>query len=259
MRSNRAVSFRALSVLALAVVGVVLVAGISPGATRFLTKKKALSLFYTKAQADPRYINVDEMAANANLLDGQDSTAFLGANATAANANLLDGQDSTAFLGANATAANANTLDNLDSGAFASATIHAINEMDECDTPGIWNECVVIPITVPNGESWHVSVWNSGTALGGATDVTATFCAARRNVDTETAPSCISPFGFQTRVTIVAGKYTAFTSSGETTLGPGNWNVSLGFNPTAEVAVSDFGRTITKVLVRDASVPVPWA
>jgi hypothetical protein len=33
---------------------------------------------------DPQYINVNEMAANANLLDGQDSSAFLGANAEAA-------------------------------------------------------------------------------------------------------------------------------------------------------------------------------
>lgn len=47
---------------------------------------------------DPRYINVDEMAANANLLDGQDSTAFLGTNAKAADAELLDGQDSTSFM-----------------------------------------------------------------------------------------------------------------------------------------------------------------
>jgi hypothetical protein len=55
MRSNRAASFRALSVLALALVGVVLVAGISPGATTPLTKQKAKKLFYTKAQADERF------------------------------------------------------------------------------------------------------------------------------------------------------------------------------------------------------------
>jgi hypothetical protein len=47
---------------------------------------------------DPRYINASEMASNANLLDGQDSTAFLGANAKAADADLLDGQNSTAFM-----------------------------------------------------------------------------------------------------------------------------------------------------------------
>jgi hypothetical protein len=47
---------------------------------------------------DPRYINVNETAANANLLDGQDSSAFLAANAKAADSDLLDGQNSTAFM-----------------------------------------------------------------------------------------------------------------------------------------------------------------
>jgi hypothetical protein len=47
---------------------------------------------------DPRYINVEEKASDANLLDGQDSSAFLRANAKAADADLLDGQNSTAFM-----------------------------------------------------------------------------------------------------------------------------------------------------------------
>lgn len=59
MRSNRA-GFRALSVLALALVGVVLVAGISPGASKPLTKQKAKKLFYTKAKADQRFVRRDQ-------------------------------------------------------------------------------------------------------------------------------------------------------------------------------------------------------
>jgi len=46
---------------------------------------------------DPRYINANEMVSNADLLDGQDSTAFLEANAKAADADLLDGQNSTSL------------------------------------------------------------------------------------------------------------------------------------------------------------------
>ena len=53
-------------------------------------------------------------AADADKLDGQDSTAFLGAAAKAADADKLDGQDSTAFLGAAAKAADADELDGLD-------------------------------------------------------------------------------------------------------------------------------------------------
>jgi hypothetical protein len=67
---------------------------------------------------DPRYINASEMAADANLLDGQDSTAFLGASAKAADADSLDGQDSTEFLGASAKAADADQLDGIDSTGF---------------------------------------------------------------------------------------------------------------------------------------------
>lgn len=61
MRSKFPSSFRALSVLAIALAGVMLVSGISPGATKFLTKKKALKLFYTKAKADDRFLNVGEV------------------------------------------------------------------------------------------------------------------------------------------------------------------------------------------------------
>jgi hypothetical protein len=76
------------------------------------------SLPHLQGHLDPRYINVDEKAADSDLLDGQDSTAFLGANAKAADADLLDGQDSTAFLGANAKAADADLLDGQNSTAF---------------------------------------------------------------------------------------------------------------------------------------------
>lgn len=76
MRSKLPGPFRALSVLAIALAGVMLVAGVSPGAAKPLTKKKALKLFYTKAQADEQFVNVGEKAGDADKLDGQDSSAF---------------------------------------------------------------------------------------------------------------------------------------------------------------------------------------
>ena len=44
------------------------------------------------------------------MLDGQDSSAFLGSNAKAADSDKLDGKDSTDFLGADATAADSDRL-----------------------------------------------------------------------------------------------------------------------------------------------------
>ena len=56
---------------------------------------------------------------DADTLDGQNSTAFLGATAKAADADQLDGKDSTDFLGATAKAADADQLDGQDSTDFA--------------------------------------------------------------------------------------------------------------------------------------------
>jgi hypothetical protein len=56
---------------------------------------------------------------DADTLDGQNSTAFLGATAKAADADQLDGQDSTDFLGAAAKAADSDQLDGQDSTDFA--------------------------------------------------------------------------------------------------------------------------------------------
>jgi hypothetical protein len=88
---------RGVAVLVVAMLGAGAFASSPATAGKFLTKKRALKLFYAKSAADARFINVGEKAGDANLLDGQDSTAFLGASAQATDADLLDGKDSTAF------------------------------------------------------------------------------------------------------------------------------------------------------------------
>jgi hypothetical protein len=58
----------------------------------------AKKVFYTKSQSDSRYVNVGEKAANADKLDGLDSTAFLPADAQAVDSDRLDEFDSSDFL-----------------------------------------------------------------------------------------------------------------------------------------------------------------
>ena len=82
----------------------------------------AVALSELIAAYNPKFLPTDATAADADLLDGKDSTAFLGATAKATDSNLLDGMDSTAFLGATAKAADANKLDGLDSSAFVTAS-----------------------------------------------------------------------------------------------------------------------------------------
>jgi hypothetical protein len=45
-------------------------------AAKFLTKKKAVKLFYTKPRADQRFINVGEKVSDSDALDGVDGSAF---------------------------------------------------------------------------------------------------------------------------------------------------------------------------------------
>src|SRR4051812_18654143 len=70
------------------------------------------------------FLGVGGTAANSDQLDGQDSSAFLGVGAKAADSDLLDGIDSSGFLGAGAKAADANTLDGIDSLGFARSLIY---------------------------------------------------------------------------------------------------------------------------------------
>ena len=87
---------RGVAVLLLALLAAGVVASSPATAGKFLTKKRALKLFYPKSEADARFINVGEKAGDADTLDGKDSTAFLGASAKASDADTLDGNDSSA-------------------------------------------------------------------------------------------------------------------------------------------------------------------
>jgi len=95
---------------------------------------KALTLKNTSTAAGATALNLNVAAGrppfmtssavkvanlNADNLDGQDSTAFLGVGDSAVNTNLLDGLDSTDFLGATQTAVDSELLDGKDSKDFA--------------------------------------------------------------------------------------------------------------------------------------------
>ena len=58
----------------------------------------AVALSTLIAKYNPKFLPTDATAADADLLDGMDSTAFLGAAAKAADADKLDGLNSTAFM-----------------------------------------------------------------------------------------------------------------------------------------------------------------
>ena len=73
---------------------------------------------HLQGHLDPIYLNENQKAADANQLDGLDSTQFLRSNGKATDSELLDGVNSTGFLLVGGKAADANLLDGADSTAF---------------------------------------------------------------------------------------------------------------------------------------------
>jgi hypothetical protein len=72
---------------------------------------KDSSEFLTSASLSNEFLGKTEKAADADLLDGKDSSEFLGRGEKAADADLLDGKDSSEFLGKTEKAADADTVD----------------------------------------------------------------------------------------------------------------------------------------------------
>lgn len=73
------------------------------------------------------FLGAGDKAADADLLDGFNSSAFLAVGAKAADADKLDGQDSSAFLGAGEKAADADLLDGQDASEFIDTGISRIS------------------------------------------------------------------------------------------------------------------------------------
>ena len=85
-------------------------------------RPKADARYYTKLQANARYVPRGAKVSDADALDGLDSLAFLRSDGKAADAELLDGLDSLAFLRSDGKAADADELDGLDSTDFLLAS-----------------------------------------------------------------------------------------------------------------------------------------
>jgi hypothetical protein len=208
----------------------------------------ALSLKVGAGQP-PLAVNSSARVANLNAAKaGQADSAGFATNAqNATNAQSAANADTATNAG------NADTLDGKDASAFGIKTSHNFSFTDTCDTPNTLNQCAQVQVTVPADKTYLVSVWSSFTAKGGTSNQDVTFCSAKRDPG-QAAPSCITPFGVPSKVTVPANQFAAAASSGETlSLSEGTYVFSTAINPTAQFTFDDFGKAITKVLVRDAS------
>jgi len=123
--------------------------------------------------------NIIAKAPDSNLLDGMNSSAFLGAGAKAADSELLDGMDSTEFFGAADKAADSDLLDGIDSTGFLGASAKAAdsNFLDGIDSTGfmrrgIYRKTMSGTGTCPNSDDCFLRVdCDSGdTLLSGGFD-----------------------------------------------------------------------------------------
>jgi hypothetical protein len=98
---------------------------------------------------------------SADQVDGKDSSAFVSAtNGKAPDSELLDGKDSTEFLGASAKAADSDKLDGKDSTEFAAASIGTVytDRTDQVRIPNDGNIDVVTMLVPPGSYAINAKV-----------------------------------------------------------------------------------------------------
>jgi hypothetical protein len=146
---------------------------------------------------------------DADTLDGQNSTAFLGATAKAADADQLDGQDSTDFLGAAAKSADSDQLDGQDSTDFLGAAAKSadsdqLDGQDSTDFARLWG-FVNDDGTVERGSGFTVQKLGTGQYRLFFPDDTFRGCHF---------PITVTPFGGGPRIASISGVGCTGTTGG---------------------------------------------
>ncbi len=222
--------------------------------TQLLGKVATGSAFVVKNPSGGSALGLEVNAGQAPLTVNADA-----GKATNLDADKLDGKDSADFLGKTEKAADADKLDNLESSAFGIRTEHNREQSSACDTPNVNNNCAPVTVVVPPGKTYHVSVWSSMSWTGTSAAQDMEYCVYRIAVGGGAQGShCITPFSILNRITLPANQRAAASVSGETTLGPGTWQLATTVAPLAsQVTDTDRNWIITKVMIRDASAPAP--
>jgi hypothetical protein len=111
------------------------------------------------------FLGRGERAADSALLGGNPASAYLGSTAKAADSEALDGKDSSEFLGATSKAADSETLDGKDSSEFLGATAKAADAdtLDGQDSKGFARLGGAVFI---NGDPAGVGFTSEQTATG---------------------------------------------------------------------------------------------
>jgi hypothetical protein len=156
---------------------------------------------------------------------------------------------------------NADRLDGKDSTALPVIMKTNHQQISECDTPNVSNECAPVTVTVPAGKTYHVTVLSSFSATNTSDRATVSYCSAAKSVGFFV---CLTGTGAGDDISLVGDDAASATISGDLEatgfgigVGPRTWTFSTVINPTEALASSSAMNAHTTVLIRDASVAGP--
>lgn len=229
-------------------------------------KPLAKKIFYTKRQANTRFINLGEQASNANLLDGLDSTSFAtsshvhsGADITAgtvaeARIDALLARDTevfglvTAADGA-ASGLDADLLDGMDSGAFAVAGltegVQWFKEAADSLGPTATSERVVF--TAPEDLTITDAFIEPAATLTASDTNYATVVLARRDANGGNKVTVAS----ESTQTVGSGGSGSWSAFGPVSLGSlSNTSLTAGQKVTVEITKTGLGVALPVLILQ---------
>jgi hypothetical protein len=143
---------------------------------------------------------------------------------------------------------DANALQGASLGSILDLVRHttktAADQTFQCVTPGVWSECGKIPLDVPAGHTYTVTIWSSVTAASATGSQNVFSCPAT------TGPTCVDGRAEYPR--FVTGIETNVASSATVNLGGGHYELSTAVLFQLPILNEQNNNAITTVEYYDA-------
>jgi hypothetical protein len=135
---------------------------------------------------------------------------------------------------------NAEKIDGVGFSELQSTTVAFDEETDTCSEVGLWAECGAMPLTVPAGHQYLVTVTSSVTANPGATGAEIAYCPAT------TVPTCFA--AGPEIMSLPANTYTNASTAATKVFEAGTYTISTALHvlaPLLHTANADTSTTIS--------------
>ena len=229
-------------------------------------KLLAKKIFYTKRQANTRFINLGEQASNANLLDGLDSTSFATSSHVHSGADITSGTVAEARIDAllardaevfgivtaadgAASGLDADLLDGMDSSAFEVAGLTGGVQWfkEAADVLGLTATSERVVFTAPEDLTITDAFLEPAATLTASDTNYATFLIARRDANGGNKVTVAS----ESTQTIGSGGSGSWSAFGTLSLGSlSNTSLAAGQKVTVEVTKTGVGVSVPVLILQ---------